>query len=307
MDLQASVLAALAAAALFAAAVVLQHRAAHRAVARRSARFMAHLAVRPEWLLGMLASAAAVLVYMLALHRGPLVIVQPLLVCGLVFALPLAVLVERRRPDGREWAWAGVVVAGLVIFLLSVRPARGADLPGVTQLLLPTAGLVAVLAVVVLLAYGPVKQHRPTLLGIAAGTGFGLNGGLLKYAIALGALDVAALLRSWPLYAVVLLGAGTIVLSQRAYQAGPLAAGLPGMYIAEALVAILFGAAAFGETPSTLPVLLALQVVGLVVLSVGIVYLARCTPDARLVEHLADDGPRASGTRGTRRLPHPGG
>lgn len=286
-------LAAVGAAALFAVAVLLQHRSAHYAASRRSLPFLAHLAVRPGWLSGLLVAAGAVVVYMLALYRGQLVIVQPLLVCGLVFALPLAVLVEHRRPAGREWAWAGVVVAGLVTFLLSVRPDRGAGLPEFSLLLTLTVAFVALVTVLVGLAYRPVRQHRATLLGFAVGTGFGLNGALLKYAVLLGATGPVELLQSWVLYAIVPLGAGTIVLSQRAYQAGPLAVSLPGIYIAEVLVAILFGAVAFGETPSTAPGLITLQAMGLVVLSVGIIYLARCTPTARLVEHIADDGPEA--------------
>lgn len=301
-----SVAAALGAAALFAAAVVLQHRSAHHTVTRQHLGLLAHLASRPGWVTGMLVGTGAVSLYTVALYHGRLVIVQPLLVCGLVFALPLALLVEHRRPAGREWGWAGVVVAGLVAFLLAVRPDRGAGAPGSLQLAVPTLAMLGVIVLVVLLAYKPVRRHRATLLGFAAGAGFGLNGALLKDAVTLGVADPVGLLQSWTPYALVPLGLGAIVLSQRAYQSGPLASTLPGMYIAEVLTAILFGAVAFGEMPSTAPILVTAQVLGLVALSVGLVYLSRATPDARLVEKIAagtaprnsESGPDETGARG---------
>ena len=45
--------------------------------------------------------------------NGQLALVQPLLISGVLFALPLSAVLEGRRPSGREWLWALIVVAGL--------------------------------------------------------------------------------------------------------------------------------------------------------------------------------------------------
>ena len=76
---------------------------------------------------------------------------------------------------------------------------------------------------------------------------------------------------SWPLWALVVIGAGAVLTNQRAYQATLMSVTTPVLNIAQVMVAIGFGVVIFGEDPgSTLPVV-AGEVLGLAVilLSVG--------------------------------------
>ncbi|MET9069364.1 hypothetical protein ABZW82_30305, partial [Streptosporangium sandarakinum] len=63
-----------------------------------------HLARRPRWLLGGLAVGAGTALHVLALRYGPLTLVQPLGAASLLFALPCAAALRRRRPRPRELA-----------------------------------------------------------------------------------------------------------------------------------------------------------------------------------------------------------
>src|SRR5947199_1367845 len=118
---------ALAASLCYAVAVVLQQRTAQSAApeAALRPRLLTQLAHRPVWLVGIAANVAGYGLRFVALSRGSLVLVQPLLVCGILFALPLAAAGSGRRLDRREWASAAVIVAGLAAFLVAAGPTRG--------------------------------------------------------------------------------------------------------------------------------------------------------------------------------------
>ncbi|MGH9295061.1 MAG: DMT family transporter, partial [Acidimicrobiales bacterium] len=108
----------LAAAMAFALAAVFQQHAAAAQPPEHSMRFSLvwRLAHRPLWLVGIAASVLGTFLQLLALWRGSLVTVQPLLVCGLLFALPInAIWMHRRRPERGELAAATAVCVGLAL------------------------------------------------------------------------------------------------------------------------------------------------------------------------------------------------
>src|SRR3954447_4512855 len=109
-----AVLGALGSALCFATSSVLQQRGAARAPRGTGLHLdlLRHLVTRPIWLAGMTAAAGTLALQAVALSKGQLALVQPLLVTGLLFALPLSMVLEGKRPSGREWTWAAVLVAG---------------------------------------------------------------------------------------------------------------------------------------------------------------------------------------------------
>ena len=77
-----------------------------------------------------------------ALGHGTLVVVQPLLVCGLLFALLSGAAWAGRKLRRRDWIAAVLVCAGLAVFLAVAAPQPGHDnvRPFVWILLLGSAG-----------------------------------------------------------------------------------------------------------------------------------------------------------------------
>lgn len=230
-----AVLLALLAAACLASATVLQHRAA--SVAGRSG--LVGLRADPGWLLGLLLGGAGVLAHALALGSGAVAVVQPLLLLGVAAALPLAVLVEHRRPRASE-SWAGIaLVVGLACALLSAAPTTGAA-RGDLRPLLTGSGLAVVGCVSFSALAAVALRHRAALLGAAGGIATGLAGVLLKQGVGAG-------LHPLPLLASAAAGLAGLVLTTRAYASGPLASSLPALAAAEPAVAVLLGTRAFGE------------------------------------------------------------
>src|SRR4051812_50012366 len=104
-------------------------------------RLPVDLAHRRKWVLGIGCDVGSFALQALALAFGPLALVQPLLVTGLLFAVPLAVRWRGRRLGPREWA--GTVAGGgrpAGVFAAPSPPRGGAPTPRGKGGRLPLAG-----------------------------------------------------------------------------------------------------------------------------------------------------------------------
>lgn len=261
-----AILAALASAAFNALASALHHRAG----ADRSGFAVV---LQPLWLLGIAAAAAGFTLHTLALQVGQLAVVQPALVSGLIFALPIAALLEKRQVRAAHLGWSLMVVVGLTLFLGLARATVGSPTarPGV---LAAAAGLVTALAVASYLVGVRWRRHRPVLWAFAGGGGYGVVAALMKEGVGLLDVGVHQLITSWAFYALLVVGPASVAVNQAAFNAGPLVSSLPMLTIANPVVAIALGAVAFGERIASGPLPLAGQALGFVIMAVGVVALA---------------------------------
>src|SRR4051794_29633878 len=194
-DLLLAVALALAAASLFAVTTNL-HRGAASAVPMSHGgpvRLLLRLLPPPRWLLGSGAALVALGLHPVALRFGAVIVVQAVLSTGLVLALALEAVRERRRPAVLEvGAWL-LVVAGIVAVLSLARPHGGRHIDALA--LVVTLVLAFVVAAVGLLA-GRTRLPRPAVavvMGGAAGTCFALDTVFLK-----GVAMSGGNLASWP-------------------------------------------------------------------------------------------------------------
>ena len=269
---------ALASALAAAASAVLQHRSARapQVESASAARLVAYLLRQPAWMLSVALAGLGLVLHVVALRGGQLTLVQPLLVSGLLFALPVSVLLERRRPSLVEWLWGLTVIAGLSVFLLSARPNGGT--PSATGVPLSLACGLGVTVTVLLALTARLSRRKPLPLAAAAGIGFGVASALLKQCTADARNGADALLMSGALYGVLLVGALAIVLTQLAYRSGPLAASLPAMTIGDPASAVVIGVVAFHEKVAGQPLAVALEAAGFVAMGLGTWQLARRVP-----------------------------
>lgn len=285
------VLAALGAAVLYAVASVLQQRAAVEQPEDQSLRLglLAGLVRRPSWLLGMVADGSGFVLQFVALAAGAIALVQPLLVLGLLFALPLGTWVSGQRLRLADMLAAAAVCVGLATFLDAAAPAAGrAFIPGRTWLVLLAAGCGLAL-VLVLAGRRAGSRGRPVLLAAGTGVLYGIAAGLTKTTGQLLA-DLGPLaLAHWQPYALVVVGGAGLLVGQSAFQAGSLELSLPTMSVTDPVVSILVGALAFHETLADSPAAVAAEVGGLVLTVVGVYALARA-PAIRAVREQAPEG-----------------
>lgn len=272
-----AVLCALVSSLLYALASVLQHRAAiaQPAAANMRLGLLARLVRNPIWLMGIVFDALAYGLQFIALGHGSMVLVQPLLVCGLLFALPLGAWLAGSRMTSRDWWGAAAVIVGLAAFLVIASPGRGhaevADHQWVA-LFLVTGPVIAGL---VLAAQRGNSRSRATLLAAGAAINYGVTAALTKAAAHLLAAGVGELLESWELY--VLIGAGLLgmLMAQSAFQSGELDASLPVLTVVDPIASVLIGAFLFGEGVRSGLAATTIECLALVVLTAGVFALSK--------------------------------
>lgn len=293
-----AVVAALGCAACFAAASVAQQRATRTVPESRnlSFRLLIELLHRPRWLAGVGASAGGLGLQALALHFGGLILVQPLILTELLFALPVAIRLHHQRMHAREWLATSAVAGGIALFLIIASPRGGTPNPPVGTWVIMGAVAVPVIAVLLFVARDPERPLRSTLLGACAGITFGVLAALLdSLTFVIAHHGFGAAFESWQLYALPILATGGELLAQSAFQSGALAACLPAMDSLEPAVSIAIGVAAFGEKIVHTPLGVALEIVGLAATAAGIVALDRSPLIEALHQEVRKDTVRAEG------------
>jgi len=272
---------AMTAACGFAVSTSLQHRAASRVPQTAGALgLLRRLVSTPMWLLGSTLGLMAFSLHALALHLGALALVQPLMLCGVVLAVPVRAGLERRAPHREEFLAVATTVLGLAGFLAATRLTQGQAEPSPGRALVACGVVLLVfLALTGLAASDRGSASRPALLGAASGVVFGAMAGLIKFV----AYDVQvhgpwSALATWRPWVLVVAGLAAVTTNQRAFHAGRLAASMPILNVVNVLVAMLFGWFVFAESPVQGPVQLAVQIGSAVLVTVGLAWVARLEP-----------------------------
>lgn len=239
-------------------------------------RLLWHLTQRPVWVLGQALGLAGFVTHALAVVNGPISLVQPIIITGIVFAVPIRAAISRQWPERRELGAVLLTAGALAVFLVASNPSEGTGHPGGLSFFLLVAGCVtlgALVFVVARLVSG--RNEQAFLLGSAAGLLLGLVAVLVKAAEeehAEGGL--AQLLTTWPVYALVVTGLAGVAINQVAYRSARLSASMPVLNVVNCLVGLSFGYLVFQEIPRHTPLAIAAELVCLATLCVGLWLLA---------------------------------
>jgi len=292
-----AVIFAIASAAAYAAGAVVQER-----LAADAARVpVLALLRRGRWWFAVGLNAAGGALHVAALAYGPLSLVQPLGVLTLVLALPMGAALAGRRVANRHWRGAGYTVAGLVVLLLLVSPATGAE--ALTGRDATTLAIAAAVTVAVLM--GAARLSRPLVIrsllnAAASGVAFAVASALTQ-TVALRTSEDGPIALLSPLALVLAaMAVGGLLLSQMAYRHSGLGAPLATVTLANPIASAVIGMVLLGErfVGGTVGALAALAAAA--VASLGVVALAQPTPAAAGIppagpDDSPDDGPAPEG------------
>ncbi|MEV7807916.1 DMT family transporter [Microbispora sp. NPDC088329] len=233
---------------------------------------------RPRWWIGGVIGFTGASLHAVALSLAPLVVVQPVSVATLVFAVPLAATLHGRRPRRAEIAGSVAVAVGLLGLMLLV-PAHN-----VTPVLSDAHALelIGCIALVVAVTFTVARRLRgpakALLMAIGAGAvtatvstfvrvvGGGLEG------------DLGRLIH-WFTLAIPVLLVCAVVLLQKSYAVGYFGIAYAGVQVVDPITSVTAGAVLLGESLPTdldkaIPALLA---AGLLI--AGTITLGRLAPD----------------------------
>ncbi|CAM2832085.1 DMT family transporter [Skermania piniformis] len=237
---------------------------------------------RPSWWLGTVVGVLGYVFQAAALGRGSVLLVQPLLVLSLLFALPLSARFAGHAVGRAQWIWAGLLTAAVAVLVVVGDPRPGRQHAELQHWLIVAAVAIPLVTIGLLLARRP-GPRRALLLGVISGALFGFAAILTKGVVATAGHGVVAVLGSAETYALAVIGLSATALQQNAYQAGALQLSLPAATVAEPLVASLLGFLVLGEYLHVDAALVAVLVIAAVVMVVAAIQLARdaATPTPR--------------------------
>jgi drug/metabolite transporter (DMT)-like permease len=271
---------AIAAALFFALGTVLQQRVASSASAEEAAKvgFLLRIARQPLWLAGIASDAVGFVCQAAALAAGRLVVVQPVLATSLVFALPIGAWLDKRSVSRRELLGAVAVTGGLAAFLIVADPPAGTkDASARAWTIALLAGSAACVALTILARRG-TPARRAALLGSAAGVLFGLCAALIKATVERldgGLIHVVA---DWHVWALLVVGYASMALSERSFQAGPLAPALATQTAVDPIASLAIGVFAFNERIHESAIGTVGALAGIAVMVAGVVVLVGGAP-----------------------------
>jgi drug/metabolite transporter (DMT)-like permease len=245
-----TVLLALLAALFLAIGIVVRQRATVDVPAERgvSSVMVLTLIRRPLWWAGTAAAVAGYVFQALALANGSLLLVQPILVSALLFALPMSARLAHRSVTRGEWAWALLLTLALAVFVVLAKTR-----PGDYEASLPSSALVALVCTAavtacVIVAVRTAGWKRAVLLAVAVGVLFGVVAVLTKLVMHLLVHEGLRYVLTTPvLYLLVVLGIVAVILQQSSFHAGSLQTSVPTMLVLEPVIAVMLGAVVLGE------------------------------------------------------------
>ena len=202
----------------------------------------------PLWWGGTAAAIAGFAFQALALAYGSLLLVQPILVSALLFALPLSARLARRRVTRGEWMWALVLTASLAVFVVLAKTSAGDYEASVPLTAIVAVVCTAAVAACVIVAIRNPGWRRAVLLAVAVGVLFGVVAMLTKLVMHMLTHDGARAVLTTPApYLLIVIGIIAVLLQQSAFHAGSLQTSVPTMLVLEPVVAVVLGAVVLGE------------------------------------------------------------
>jgi len=276
-----AVLVAIAGAITFGASDVIEQRATHKVANRPPLDFklFADLAVNRLWVIGITVDISASVMQAIALHFGPLALVQPILVLDLLFAVVISSVLAHRRPDRIINAGVLCCCGGLALFLAVARPTSPPVSVSPTILVPLGIGAVVVIAPCLVAWRLSPQKFLPLTTAFACGAIFGATAFLLKELTQTIGLGFNPPSQQWPLYAFIVAEPIGFLLNQNAFQESSLIAPVLAIRtVTDPLVAIGIGLVWLNEQIASSPAAIAAEVVGLILMSVGVVALAYRSP-----------------------------
>jgi hypothetical protein len=223
-------------------------------------RLIGLLVRQPVWLLGIAAQIGGFAAHAVALRSGPLTVVQMVVAAELIVSVAVVRVWSGRPLPRTAWAAGAAVIAGIAAFLALTAcgssgdpgPSHGQGATGLGAAGLGAAGLGAAAAGAAAIATAVVGlsaagRRRALLLAVAAGLA---DAGLAVVTMAFAETSrhgIAAVVSSWPVYALVAGGLCSLLLTQTAYQAARPMVTLPVIAVVTPMASVAIGIGFLGE------------------------------------------------------------
>ncbi|HEX6394183.1 MAG TPA: DMT family transporter [Acidimicrobiales bacterium] len=245
-----TVVLALVASALFGTGVALQQRPASEVPDQYAGRpaLLLRVVRNPLWLAGVVAEIGGFVTQVIALRKGSLVIVQPLITTSLLFTVGLVSRWNRQTVTHRDWLSVVAVAFGLAVFLGVASPSKhSSGTAPADQWVMAGASMAACLTFLIWAGLKSSGRRRAAALGLAAGLGDAFMAVFTKAFASATDHGLGSAFTTWVPYSLCVAGIAAMLLTQTAYQTGQPKIAIPLITVTEPLVSSAIGVALFGE------------------------------------------------------------
>lgn len=209
---------------------------------------LGRLVAVPVWLLGTGVLLLGYLTQGGALDRGRLVVIQPLLVMTIVFALPLGRRLTGQTVVRRQVYGAIAVVIGLSLFVMVGDPSDGVDVPSSnSEYLLAAVAVSALAGLAVWRGSAGAPTAKAALFGVAAGLWFGLSATFTKPTVEQLHVSVSDVLSNPEVYGLLGFGLIAFLVQQLSLATGQLAPAMAAVSVSNPVISVLLGVLMFDE------------------------------------------------------------
>lgn len=242
-------------------------------------RLFLFLLRQPLWLFGWVGMAGSLIFQSLALHFGPLSLVQPLLVSELIIALVLRRVWLHQSIRPATWSVAALTGASLVIFLAAASPVEGGTGPLTSAWTVPSVVSLLGVAVLALFAQRGSPRRRAALFASATAIAWAIEATFIKATTdVMASTGLVGMFGRWPVYALIVTGVVGLFCEQAALHVGPLSVSQPIIVIVDPVVSVALGIWIYHERIRTGLWHLSAGSLAFVAMCVGVVLLTRLAP-----------------------------
>ena len=221
---------------------VLQQNAAQKAPLGDflSFRLLLDLMRVPRWLAGIGLMVAGMVLGAIALGKGEISLVEPLLATNLLFALALSRHQTRQSLGRQGWTGLALLAGGVSAFIVAGEPRGGSAVTDPVRHWLIIGAMLGAAMLLTTYAKRSRLSWGPVLLATAAGLLYGVQDALTRVSgTRFSEGGFAELFTGWQPYGVLALGVTGLVLVQSAFETAPLRMSLPALTAAKPLAGIL--------------------------------------------------------------------
>lgn len=239
-----------------------------------SPRLLLDLMKVPRWLGGIGLMVAGMVLGAVALGKGEISLVEPLLATNLLFALALSRHQTKHPLSHQGWAGLLLLAGGVTAFILAGEPRGGHAIADPLRHWLIIGVVVGIALALTTCAKRSRLSAGPTLLALAAGLLYGVQDALTRVtSTRFSEGGITEVLTGWQPYGVLVLGVTGLILVQSAFETAELRMSLPALTAAQPLTGILCGVGFLGDRLRTDTGALAWEAAGLAAVVAGIVLL----------------------------------
>ncbi|GAB2667122.1 DMT family transporter [Gordonia jinhuaensis] len=244
-----------------------------------------------RWWLGVGIAVIGFALQAVALALGTLLLVQPLIILSVLFALPMEAYLDKRRLTFAEWKWGIILTLCVAGFVLLTMPSPGPG-RGSGETLGITAGVLIAIVILLVASTRFVPRHyRALIFGAASGLFTGVQAYLVKVVTGQLTDSVVSVFTHAQLYLILVVALLSVISQQFAFAAHDLQTSFPAMTATEPVVAMALGVVLLGERANVNAwegVIVA--VVGVMMLW-AIIVLARHAAEREVEHEHSPDGP----------------